>query len=339
MRIGVLTGGGDAPGLNAVIRGIVMRATKDGHEVIGFRNGWAGLINNEQQTLTKECIEDIHMVGGTILHTSRTNPYKTGEQQKAIDTIKNENLDCIIAIGGDDTLGVANKLRQEGINVVGVPKTIDNDLSCTDVTFGFDTATNIAAEAIEKIHTTAKSHHRIMIVEVMGREAGWIAMQAGLAGGAHCILIPEQPFNLDELSGKIQERHNSGKTYTMLVVSEGAKPDGQEITQNDEKDSFGHARLGGIGNYLEKELQKRTNIETRATILGHLQRSGSPSAYDRVLATRFGVKAAEMAHDGEFGKMAALHGNQIVAVDIHDAVSEQKLVSDKEYEFAKEFFW
>lgn len=338
MKIGVLTGGGDAPGLNAVIRGIVTRANKDGHEVVGFKNGWAGLINNEQACLTKECIEDIHMIGGTILHTSRTNPYKTGEQQKAIDTIKKEKLDCVIAIGGDDTLGVANKLRQEGINVIGVPKTIDNDLSCTDVTFGFDTATNIAADAIEKMHTTAKSHHRALIIEVMGREAGWIAMQAGMAGGAHCILIPEQTFNIDEISERIKQRHDSGKTYTIIVVSEGAKPEGEEIVQNNEKDNFGHARLGGIAKYLEKQIQNKTGIETRSAILGHLQRSGSPSAYDRVLATRFGVKAAEMANQGEFGKMAALQGSKIVSADIHEAV-KQKLVSKEEYEFAKEFFW
>lgn len=340
MKLGILTGGGDAPGLNAVIRAIVMKANGLGHDVIGFYNGWAGVVNNEVSELSPDKVEDIEILGGTILFSSRYNIFKHNTQEKAVESLKKNKVDCLIAIGGDDTLGAANKLSKLGINVIGVPKTIDNDLSCTDVTFGFDTAINRASEAIEKLHTTAKSHHRVMVVEVMGREAGWIALQAGLAGGAHVILIPEVPFDLDDICKKIQDRHNKGKTYTIVVVSEGAIPkEGTNYCLSQEKDSFGHVRLGGIGPCLEKDIEKKTGIETRSVVLGHLQRSGSPTAFDRVLGTRFGVKAVELAHNKEFGSMAALQGNEIKSCALDDAVSKQKLVDAASYEMAKSFFW
>ena len=339
-QIAVITGGGDAPGLNAVIRGIVVRAKSLGYDVLGFRKGWAGLLGDEVHPLDLDGVEDIHMLGGTILGTSRTNPLKVqGGVQKIIDTLKKNNCEFLIAIGGDDTLGVASKLFQAGINVVGVPKTIDNDLSGTDYTFGFDTAVNRAAEAIHNLHTTAKSHHRVLLVEVMGRYAGWITLHSGIAGGAHIILIPEEPFDIEEICKIVNRRENEGKEYTMIAVSEGAVPKGGNmISQDNEKDAFGHSRLGGIAEQLAREIENRTGKEARHVVLGHLQRAGSPTAFDRVLGTRLGVKAVDFVHDKKFGKMASLRGTEIVDVDLSEAVGKLKTVPKHRFDEAKLFF-
>lgn len=340
-RIGILTGGGDCPGLNAVIRAVVKRAYQLGnYEIIGIRGGWRGLVNGEMELLTIQSVTGILHLGGTILGTSRTNPFKIeGGEQKLMDNFKNWKLDALIAIGGEDTLGVANKLYQKGIPVVGVPKTIDNDLQATDFTFGFDTAVSIATEAIDRLHSTAESHERIMVVEVMGRHTGWIATYAGLAGGADVILIPEIPIDIDAVCNLLLKRLNRGRHFSIVVVAEGARfPEKDMITLSEEKDEFGHVRLGGIGYLVAKEIEKRLGWETRVTVLGHLQRGGSPTAYDRILATRFGVFAMDLVHKGEYGKMAALKGNDIVAVDIADAVSELKKVDMRIYEIASIFF-
>lgn len=341
MRIGVLTGGGDCPGLNAVIRAIVRKGIDQyGHAIIGFRDGWKGPLDGIAQELTIENTRGILHRGGTILGTSRTNPFKTEEGvEKIKQTLEAHRIDCLIPIGGEDTLGVASKLTSEGVAVVGVPKTIDNDLSGTDYTFGFDTAVNIAMEAIDRLHTTAESHHRVMVVEVMGRHAGWIAVHAGLAGGGDIVLIPERPFDLDEVSGLITRRHSRGRTFSIVVVAEGAQPqEGQIITQSEGVDAFGHPRLGGIGYALAQELEKRTGFETRAAILGHIQRGGTPTAFDRVLATRFGVAAIDAAHDGKTGTMVALKGTKIVLVPLAEAVGEPKVVGDDLYSVAQVFF-
>lgn len=342
-RIGILTGGGDCPGLNAVIRGAVRRAAQEKIEVIGIKNGWKGLIENDTIELGLESISGILPRGGTILGTSRTNPYKKPENvAKVMDNYKKLSLDCLIAIGGEDTLGVANKLVKEnkGVNVVGVPKTIDNDLNATDFTFGFDTAVNIATEAIDRLHTTAESHHRIMVVEVMGRHAGWIATYSGIAAGADVILIPEIKMDLDEICDALKKRHARGKGFSIVVVAEGATfKEGQVVTQEEKLDAFGHVRLGGIGEILAQEIEKRTNFETRVTVLGHIQRGGTPSAFDRVLATRFGVKAMEMVLNKRFGYMASLKGSEVVEVPIADAVGTLKTVDMKLYnDIAKLFF-
>lgn len=339
-KIGVLTGGGDCPGLNPTIRAIVRKAMKEGLSVIGIKNGWQGLIVKDAVLLDGLSVSGILPKGGTILGTSRTNPYK---QKKNITTVKKNfkalGLDAVIAIGGDDTLGVASKLCKEGLKMVGIPKTIDNDLSCTDFTFGFDTAVNIATEAIDRLHTTAESHHRIMVVEIMGRHAGWIATYSGIAGGADIILIPEVPVDLDAICESIKKRHARGKDFSIVVVAEGAKlKDHDLVLQTKKKDAFGHVLLGGIGHILGKELENRTGFETRVTVLGHTQRGGTPTAFDRVLATRFGVKAVELVLNGEFGKMVALKGNKIVAASIEDAVGKIKTVDMKLYEIAKIFF-
>jgi len=334
MRIGVLTGGGDCPGLNAVIRAVVRKAI-DGHgdEVIGFCDGWRGALENTYMELTIESTRGILPRGGTILRSSRTNPYKRENGvQEVRDTFATHGLDGLIAIGGEDTLGAANRLHQDGIHVIGVPKTIDNDLGSTDVTFGFDTALHVASEAIDRLHTTAESHNRILVVEVMGRHAGWIALHSGLAGGADVILIPEIPFDIDEVCNLIRRRHERGRYFSIVVAAEGAIPkEGTMAVTTGELDEFGHPRLGGIGQRLEKEIEQRTGYETRATVLGHVQRGGTPTAFDRVLATRLGLAAVQAAHDGAWGMMTALRGTQIELVALADAVSSLRTVPVQEY--------
>jgi ATP-dependent phosphofructokinase / diphosphate-dependent phosphofructokinase len=342
-RFGVLTGGGDCPGLNAVIRGVVRAGVnRYGHEIVGFRYGWAGVLEGTTVELTPQSTAGILHRGGTILGTSRTNPFKDEADGTAAvrATLEAKGIDAIIPIGGEDTLGVAGRLSAEGIPVVGVPKTIDNDLAGTDVTFGFNTAVQIATDAIDRLHTTAESHNRVIVVEVMGRHAGWIAAYSGLAGGADVILVPERPFDIDEVCESIKRRHAGGRTFSIVVVSEGALPrDGTGITtSSEETDAFGHARLGGIGVALEREIEARTGFETRMTILGHVQRGGTPTAYDRVLATRFGVRAIEAADAGDFGTMVALRGTDIVLVPLEDAVAEPKLLDEKLYATAEVFF-
>lgn len=332
-QIAVLTGGGDAPGLNAVIRGITVRAISLGYDVLGLKNGWDGLLDKGKvEQLDLDQVKEIHVTGGTILGTSRTNPYKIeGGVAQIKKNMKKLNCKCIITIGGDDTLGVANKLNKEGIKIVGVPKTIDNDLSETDYTFGFDTATNRAAEAIRNLHTTAKSHRRVLLVEVMGRHAGWMTLHASIAGGAHITLIPEKPFDINEVCKVIKRREKNGEEYTIIAVSEGAVPKSGTgfVLQTEEKDAFGHVRLGGIAQRLSKEIEKRTGKESRHVVLGHLQRAGAPTAFDVVLGTRLGVKAVEMIDKKEFGKMASLKGTEIVSVPIQKAVGKLKTVPDK----------
>ena len=339
-RIGVLTGGGDCPGLNPTIRAIVRKALGEGVMVTGIRNGWQGLIEKETVELGLDSVSGILPKGGTILGTSRTNPYKNkGDAEKVKKNLRALKIDALIAIGGDDTLGAACKLSKDGVRTVGVPKTIDNDLSCTDFTFGFDTAVNIATEAIDRLHTTAESHHRIMVVEIMGRHAGWIATYAGIAGGADIILIPEVPVDLDEVCKSIKKRHARGKDFSLVVVSEGAKLKEHDLVlKTHKKDAFGNVLLGGIGNIIGKELEKRTGYETRVTVLGHVQRGGTPSAFDRVLATRFGVKAVELVLEGDFGKMVALKGSEIISVPLEDATGKIKTVDKGLYDIAKIFF-
>jgi len=340
-RIGILTGGGDCPGLNPVIRAVVRKSINLGYEVIGIKNGWKGLIENDIMPLNLEAVSGILPKGGTILGTSRTNPYKKeGDLDKVKQNYKNMKLDALIAVGGEDTLGVACKLIRDGItNIVGVPKTIDNDLSGTDYTFGFDTALNTATECIDKLHTTAESHHRIMVVEVMGRHAGWIAIESGIAGGADVILIPELPIDIEEVCTSIKKRHNRGKTFSIVVVAEGAQfKTGTMVIQEEKLDEFGHVRLGGIGENLAKEIEKRTGFETRVSVLGHIQRGGTPTAFDRILGTRFGVKAVELIQNKKFGKIVALVGNKIIDVPIEDAVKALKTVDMELYDIAKVFF-
>ena len=339
-RIGVLTGGGDCPGLNPVIRAVVRKGLLEGYEFIGLKNGWKGLVEADTMPLNIEAVSGILPKGGTILGTSRTNPYKKEEDLKKVkENFKKLGLDALVAIGGEDTLGVAAKLVKDGLNVVGVPKTIDNDLSSTDYTFGFDTALNVAMECIDRLHTTAESHHRIMVAEVMGRHAGWIAVEAGIAGGADVILIPEVPIDMDDVCNIIKRRHSRGKTFSIVVVAEGAHfKEGDMVLQEQKLDSFGHVRLGGIGDILAEQIEKRTGFETRVTVLGHIQRGGSPTAFDRVLGTRFGVKAIELIKAGKFGRMVALSGVKIIDVPLEDAVKELKLVDKELYDIAKVFF-
>lgn len=342
-KIGILTGGGDCPGLNPVIRAVVRKGLLERYEIIGIKNGWKGLIELDTVKLDLHSVSGILPRGGTILGTSRTNPYKKPEDLKAaIANYKKLGLDALIAVGGEDTLGVANKLCKEGLDIVGVPKTIDNDLSGTDYTFGFDTALNIATECIDRLHTTAESHHRIMVVEVMGRHAGWIAVEAGIAGGADMILIPELPIDTDEVCKVVKKRHQRGKTFSIIVVAEGAEfksgDTAIEVTQDAKLDAFGHVRLGGIGELLGKEIEKKTGYETRVTVLGHIQRGGSPTAFDRILGTRFGIKAVELAKHKKFGQMVNLQGNKIGSIPITEAVKELKTVDMELYEIAKVFF-
>lgn len=339
--IGILTGGGDCPGLNSVIRAVVRKSFNEGYEVIGIKNGWKGLLENDIVKLDLDAVSGILPKGGTILGTSRTNPYKKeGGLEKVKANFKKLGLDALIVVGGEDTLGVAAKLTKDGIpNIVGVPKTIDNDLSATDYTFGFDTAINIAMECIDRLHTTAESHHRVMVAEVMGRHAGWIAIESGIAGGADVILIPEIPIDIEEVCHGIKKRHQRGKTFSIVVVAEGAVfKEKDMITQEEKLDEFGHIRLGGIGEILAKEIEKRTGYETRVSVFGHIQRGGSPTAFDRILGTRFGVKAVELVKNKKFARMAALVGNKIIDVPLEDAVKELKTVDMELYEIAKEFF-
>lgn len=338
-KIGILTGGGDCPGLNPVIRAVVRKAYNEGYQVIGFKNGWKGIIENDTMPLDLDAISGILPKGGTILGTSRTNPYKKeGGVEKVKKTFAAQKLDALVAVGGEDTLGVAYKLSKEGLNVVGVPKTIDNDLSATDYTFGFDTAINIAMECIDRLHTTAESHHRIMVAEVMGRHAGWIAVEAGIAGGADVILIPEKPIEIEKVVESIKNRHSRGKTFSIVVVAEGAKFASKDIALEEKLDEFGHVRLGGIGELLAAEIEKRTGFETRVSVFGHIQRGGSPTAFDRILGTRFGVHAMELVLKKKFGKMVALSGNKIIDVPLEDAVKQLKTVDEEMYKIAEVFF-
>ena len=342
MRVGVLTGGGDCPGLNAAIRAIVRRGIDvHGHEIVGFRDGWRGPLEGDSGELTVEATAGILPRGGTILGTSRTNPFKRdGGVEVVRDRFAALGLDGLIAIGGEDTLGAAARLHDEGgLPVLGVPKTIDNDLGATDRTFGFDTAVHVATEAIDRLHTTAESHNRILVVEVMGRHAGWIALHSGLAGGADAILVPERPFDVEEVCDLVRRRQSRGRYFSIVVVAEGAVPaEGTMEIQEAENDEFGHVRLGGIGQRLGPEIEERTGFETRVTVLGHVQRGGTPTAYDRVLATRLGVAASDAAQEGEWGMMPALHGSRIELVALRDAVSELRLVPPEEYAVAETFF-
>jgi len=341
MKVAILTGGGDAPGTNAVIRAVVRKGIdRYGYEMLGIKDGWRGLIDGDVMPLNLNSISGLMAKGGTILGTTRTNPFKLeGGPQKILENIKKLGIDALVAIGGDDTLGVAQKLYEMGLPVVGVPKTIDNDLACTDYTFGFNTAVSTATEALDRLHTTAESHHRVIVVEVMGRHAGWIALEAGIAGGADYILIPEKPFDIEEICKYIRKRQARGRNFSIVVVAEGAKPaKGEEVVYNSDVDEFGHVRLGGIGYFLGKEIEKRMKIETRVIMLGHLQRGGPPTAFDRILATKFGIAAIDLVKDGKFGFMAALKGNEIVSVPIKDAVCKLKTVDPKLYEIASTFF-
>jgi ATP-dependent phosphofructokinase / diphosphate-dependent phosphofructokinase len=347
MNIGLLTGGGDCPGLNAVIRAIVRKADKLGYRSYGIKNGWKGLMQDEVFELTRDHVSGILHRGGTILGTSRTNPYKLPDgEARILEALKKHSIDVLIPIGGEDTLGVAAKLARAGVNVIGVPKTIDNDLGGTDFTFGFDTAINIAMEAIDRLHTTAESHRRVMVVEVMGRHAGWIALYAGLAGGADVILVPEKPFTVESVCDHVRARTDIGRSFSIVVVAEGAKvesPDGADkdgsfILSSMKTDSFGHVRLGGIGVVLADEIEKRLGVETRSVTLGHIQRGGTPTAFDRVLGTRYGVHAVELAEQGRFGRMVALNGTRIVDVDIQEGVANLKLVDPELYSMAEVFF-
>jgi 6-phosphofructokinase 1 len=335
MRIGLLTGGGDCPGLNAVIRAVVRKGIDSyGDRLFGFRDGWRGVLEASFGELTIESTRGILPRGGTILGSSRTNPYKRDDGVERVrTTLTDQEIDGLIAIGGEDTLGVANRLSGEGVNVIGVPKTIDNDLGATDVTFGFDTALHVATEAIDRLHTTAESHNRILVVEVMGRTAGWIALESGVAGGADVILIPEIPFDIDEVCRLIRRRHERGRYFSIVVVAEGATPiEGTMTLTTGELDEFGHPRLGGIGHRLEQEIEKRTGFETRATVLGHVQRGGTPTAFDRVLATRLGLAAINAAHDERWGSMTALRSTKIELVPLAEAVAEVRRVPVEEYD-------
>jgi 6-phosphofructokinase 1 len=328
----VLTGGGDCPGLNAVIRAVVRKGSFHYDDAfVGFMEGWRGLLEDKTTQLDLETVGGILPRGGTILRTSRTNPAKRADGlQRCAENLKAHACDALIAIGGDDTLSVAKKLFDNGVKVVGVPKTIDNDLSGTDFTFGFDTAVNVATEAIDRVHTTAEAHNRVIVVEVMGRDSGWIATYSGIAGGADVILIPEVPFDIDEVAELIRQRHSRGRYFSIVVAAEGAKFAGSlETNDAGSRDEFGHARLGGIGAVLAYEIEKRTGFESRSVVLGHIQRGGSPSAFDRVLATRYGLGAIDMVHRGEFGKMAALRGNKIISIPLADAIASNRKV-DKE---------
>jgi ATP-dependent phosphofructokinase / diphosphate-dependent phosphofructokinase len=341
MRVGILTGGGDCPGLNAVIRAVVRKGeVRHGDAFIGFRDGWKGVIEGLTMPLDVHACRGILPRGGTILGSSRTNPYKIeGGAERCQTTLAELEVDALVVIGGEDTLGVANRLGGDGVSVVGVPKTIDNDLSATEVTFGFHTAVQICVDAIDRLHTTAESHDRVIVCEVMGRHAGWIATYAGIAGGAAEVLVPEEPFDIDVVCDNLKRRHAKGHYASVVVVAEGATPlEGTLSVASGEVDAFGHARLGGIGNLLAAEIEKGTGFETRATILGHIQRGGTPTAFDRVLATRFGVAAIDCVHDGDFGQMVALQAGRIVRVPLSDAVTELKTVDPELVAVAEVFY-
>ena len=341
MKVGILSGGGDAPGINAVIRAAVRKGILYyDFEMVGIRDGWRGLLEGDIFPLSLKTITGILPLGGSILGTSRTNPFKRkGGLSRIFENVEKAGIDAVIVIGGDDTQHVAQKLYEKGFRCVSVPKTIDNDLAFTDYTFGFNTAVSIATEALDRIHTTAEAHHRVMIVEVMGRYTGWIALEAGIAGGADAILIPEHPFDIEDVCGYIQQRQERGKHFSIIVAAEGAKPKGgKEIIYRDKVDEFGNVRLGGVGYFLGKEIEDRTDIETRVVVLGHLQRGGSPSAFDRMLATRYGIAAIDLVKQGRFGLMVGLKGNEITSVPLLEVVGKRKTVDPKLYEVAKIFF-
>ncbi|MDQ3958012.1 MAG: 6-phosphofructokinase [Actinomycetota bacterium] len=342
-RIGILTGGGDCPGLNAVIRAVVRKGVNQyGHTIVGYRDGWRGVLDRSVMHLTPENTSGILHRGGTMLGSSRTNPFKEeGGVERVKDSLASDKISALIAVGGEDTLGVAAKLASEDVKVVGVPKTIDNDLNATDFTFGFNTAVQICTDAIDRLHTTAESHNRVIVLEVMGRNAGWIATYAGIAGGADAILVPERPFDIEQVCEHIRHRHKKGHHFSIVVVAEGATPaerDDDVVAQPAPTDSFGHVRLGGIGVELERQIEERTGFETRVTILGHIQRGGTPTAFDRVLATRFGIAAIDAVEDGDYGKMVALKATDIVRVPIGDAVGTLKTLDPTLYETAEVFF-
>lgn len=332
MRVGILTGGGDCPGLNAVIRAAVRKGIFHyGDEFVGFMEGWRGVLEDKTMPLTIDTVSGILQLGGTILRTSRTNARKKeGGIEQCIATIQRNNLDAMITIGGDDTQGVANALIQKGVKCVGVPKTIDNDLNGTDVCFGFDTAVSIATEAVDRLHSTAEAHNRVIVCEVMGRDAGWIALYSGIAGGADAILVPEKPIDLDEVCAIVKERHARGKYFSIIVVAEGAKmpASGELATHGTKVDEFGHARLAGIGHYVAEEIEKRTGFETRSVNLGHTQRGGTPTAFDRMLATRYGSAAIDLVHQGKFGRLVVLRGTEITDIPLADAIAKNKTVGD-----------
>jgi phosphofructokinase-like protein len=341
MRIGVLSGGGDAPGINAVVRAVVRKGIQNyGYEILGIKDGWHGLLENELLPLDLKSVSGILPRGGSILGTSRINPFKREKGPERIrENARKAGIGAIIAIGGDDTLSVASKMGSYGLRCIGVPKTIDNDLSGTDYTFGFMTAVSTATEALDRLHTTAETHQRVMILEVMGRYTGWIALEAGLAGGADIILIPEKPFTISEICRYIKHRQKRGRNFSIIVIAEGAKPrDGSEVIYSDSVDEFGHVRLGGIGYYVGKEIEKYMNIETRVVVLGHIQRGGSPIAFDRILATRFGIAAVDLVHKRKFGLMVAIQGNKIVSVPLKEVVGKRKTVDLELYDIAKVFF-
>src|SRR5262245_34057683 len=331
MKIGILIGGGDCTGLNAVIRAIVRKGIFHyGDEFVGFMDGWRGVLENRSRRLDLEAVKGILPQGGTILRTSRTNPAKAeGGLERCIANLAANGVEALIALGGDDTQSVSKKLFDRGVKVVAVPKTIDNDLSGTDLCFGFDTAVSIATEAIDRVHTTAEAHNRVIVVEVMGRDSGWIALYSGVAGGADVILIPERSFDIGEVAETLRRRHNRGIYFSIVVAAEGARlgSGSGPVTEGAKTDEFGHVRLGGIGNVLAAEIERRTGFETRAVVLGHIQRGGSPTAFDRVLATRYGIGAIDLVHEGGFGRMVALKGNQITSVPIADAISQPRYVS------------
>lgn len=341
MKVGVLSGGGDAPGINAVIRSIVRKGIRSfGCEIVGIKDGWAGLLDARYDPLDLVVSSGLLSRGGSILGTSRTNPFRfeTGPE-KIMKNVKEAKIEVVIAIGGDDTLTVAEKMSKYGLKCIGVPKTIDNDLAGTDLTFGFNTAVSIATEALDRLHTTAETHHRVMILEVMGRYTGWIALEAGIAGGADVVLIPEKPFDIDEVCELIKRRQERGRSFSIIVVAEGAKPKGGvEIVYSESLDEFGHIRLGGVGYFLGKEIEKSLKVETRVVVLGHVQRGGSPTAFDRVLATRFGIAAIDMVHKGEFGRMVSLKGNRITSVPLREVVGKRKTVDLELYDIASVFF-
>ncbi|MGH9292344.1 MAG: 6-phosphofructokinase [Acidimicrobiales bacterium] len=342
MRVGVLTGGGDCPGLNAAVRAVVRKCEVGfGDEIVGFLDGWRGVVEGRSIPLDVERCRGILPRGGTILGTSRTNPYGTeGGEREVLDSLGRLGIDALVAIGGEDTLGVANRLAATGASVVGIPKTIDNDLSATDVTIGFDTAVHIAADAIDRLHTTAESHDRVIVCEVMGRHVGWIATYAGIAGGATVILVPEEPFEIDSVCAYLRHRHSSGRYASIVVTAEGAKPAAGTLeTTSAELDQFGHERLGGIGQSLAAEVERRTGFESRVTILGHIQRGGTPTAFDRVLATRFGTAAVDAVHDGAWGQMVALHGMRVERVPIVEAVGKLKTLDPELLRSVAEVFF
>jgi len=346
-KIGVLTGGGDCPGLNATIRAVVRKGIKDyNYKMYGILEGWKGLIDGNIKELDMNSTSGILHRGGTIIGTSRTNPFgkdNKGDPKRILENIKKLNLHAIVSIGGEDTQGAAFKLSEMGVNVVGIPKTIDNDIPGTDYTFGFDTAVNIATEAIDRLHTTAESHNRVMVVEVMGRHTGWIATFAGIAGGADIILIPEKPVDMEEVYETIKKRHKRGRNFSIVVVSEGIKlpvEDKEEsgfVLQSTKKDAYGHVMLGGVGSVLAKMIEKGTGFETRCTVLGHTQRGGTPTAFDRVLSTRFGIAAMELIHKGESGKIVVLRGNEIIPIELKEIMGRYKTVDDYWYDLAKVF--